>query len=202
MATDAELLRAWAEGDARAGDQFIRRTFDLLWRYFRNKVDGDTEDLVQSTLAACVRGRDKIGRADDVRAYVLMIARNELFAHLRRLYRQPGGALEPTEVSIYDLSPSPSTIVARRKEQQRLLDSLRHLPLELQELLELHYWEGMRSPELAHVFGVAEPTVRRRLQRARARLRELLAEAGGQKPPDDAGLDALGRSVAPTPTDE
>jgi RNA polymerase sigma factor (sigma-70 family) len=134
VASDAELLRAWANGASEAGDAFIRRYFDLLWRYFRNKADGDTEDLVQNTLAACVKHRDKLGQADDVRAYVLMIARNELLMHLRRVYKRPT-AIDPADVSIFDLSPSPSTMVAKRKEQQHVLDALRRLPLELQEVL-------------------------------------------------------------------
>jgi RNA polymerase sigma factor (sigma-70 family) len=196
MASDAELLRAWADGQTEAGDQFIRIYFDLLWRYFRNKVDGETEDFVQDTLLACVRHRDRIGQVDDVRGYVLMIARNELLAHLRRKYGRDRPVLDPSEVSIHDLRPSPSTILARRHEEQRLLDALRQLPLELQELLELYYWEGLKSPELAGVLGVAEPTVRRRLQRARARLRGLLEAENAA--PDDVALDALGRSVAPS----
>ncbi len=138
---------------------------------------------------------EKVERAADVRAYVLMIARNELLMHLRRACKRPQG-VDPAAVSIHDLSPSPSTIVAAHERQQRLLDALRHLPIELQELLELHYWEGLRSPELARVFGIAEPTVRRRLQRARQQLREVMQAV------DDGDLDALGRSTAPRPTDE
>jgi DNA-directed RNA polymerase specialized sigma24 family protein len=55
----------------------------------------------------------------------------------------------------------------------------------------------LRSPELARAFGLAEPTIRRRLQRARAQLRPLLEESL-----DDAALDALGRSLAPQRDDE
>ncbi|HWB79472.1 MAG TPA: sigma-70 family RNA polymerase sigma factor [Nannocystaceae bacterium] len=195
MSSDEELLREWAQGERAAGDAFIRRYFDLLWRYFRNKADADTEDLVQSTLAACVRHRDKLGAAHDVRAYVLMIARNELFAKLRKRQTTP---IDPAEISVHELVSSPSTIVARHREHQRLLDALRRLPIELQELLELYYWEGMRAPELAATFAIAEPTVWRRLQRARARLRELLDD-DVLRVTDDDGLDAIGRALAPEP---
>ena len=39
-------------------------------------------------------------------------------------------------------------------------------------LLELFYWEGMESPDLAQVFDVAPSTIRARLARARSDLRE------------------------------
>ena len=57
-----------------------------------------------------------------------------------------------------------------------LLDALRRIPLELQILLELHYWEAMTTEEIAEALGVPLGTVRGRLQRGRARLLEVIDE--------------------------
>ena len=49
--------------------------------------------------------------------------------------------------------------------------ALRSLPLDDQILIELKDWEELTQSELAALFAVPQPTVARRLQRARARLR-------------------------------
>ena len=63
-------------------------------------------------------------------------------------------------------------VIARGQRDAALLAALRNLPLELQLVLELHYWEGMSTAELAEVLELAQGTVKTRLFRARAQLRE------------------------------
>src|SRR5690606_12989864 len=70
----------------------------------------------------------------------------------------------------------PPSHLDARHEQRLLLAALRHIPLDLQIALELHYWEGMAGPELAEVLGVPEGTVRSRLRRAKELLTERLGE--------------------------
>jgi len=57
-----------------------------------------------------------------------------------------------------------------------LLEALRRLPLDLQIAIELHYWEGMTVREIALVVDAPEGTIKRRLQRARARLEAIIRE--------------------------
>jgi RNA polymerase sigma-70 factor (ECF subfamily) len=83
--------------------------------------------------------------------------------------------------SVHELAPSPSHELRHRDERQHLLEALRRLPLDLQVVLELHYWEGLRGPELAEVLEIPEGTVRSRLRLGRDRLRRCLAELEGQR---------------------
>jgi DNA-directed RNA polymerase specialized sigma24 family protein len=53
---------------------------------------------------------------------------------------------------------------------------MRSLPIDMQIALELHYWEGLSVREIAEVVETPEGTIKRRLQRARMRLDELIAE--------------------------
>jgi RNA polymerase sigma-70 factor (ECF subfamily) len=71
---------------------------------------------------------------------------------------------------------SPTGMVAAREEHRLLLKAMRRLPLEMQVALELHYWEGMTVNEISEVVDAATGTIKRRLQRARQRLDELIAE--------------------------
>ena len=169
MEADIELLEAWRAGDARAGNDLLRRYFAALHRFFAHKVDDEVEDLIQRTMLALVRSKDAIREATSFRAYLFTVARNELY-HYLSARRRSRDALDFGSVSVADLGTSPSAMVARRDEQTALLRALRAIPVELQIALELHYWEGMTTAELATALAVPQGTVKSMLRRAREQL--------------------------------
>jgi RNA polymerase sigma-70 factor (ECF subfamily) len=169
MSADAELLDRWQGGDTGAGEELFERHFEALYRFFRNKVGEDSEDLLQRTLTACVEQRDKFRREASFRSFMFGIARIELLNYFRRkgrLQRQSN----PLDTSIHDLDPSPSSIAANRQEQRLLLEALRRIPLDLQIAVELHYWEELSTAEIAEVLEIPSGTVKSRLRRAREHL--------------------------------
>ncbi|MCA9710479.1 MAG: sigma-70 family RNA polymerase sigma factor [Myxococcales bacterium] len=180
MADDEALLDAWRAGDRDAGDQLIGRHFDAVLRFFRSKLGDDVEDLVQRTFLDCVEGRDRI-RQPSFRAYLFGVARHRLFDHLRRDLRRPAGSLG--EISMIDLRTRPSTHLARAEHQALVLEAMQALPLDFQIALELAYWEDLRGAEIAAVLEISEHTVRSRLSRGRAMLREQLGALGADPRP-------------------
>ena len=175
MDDDIDLLHRWAEGDQAAARELLRRHTAPLFRFFDRKVSGPVEDLVQETLLAAVEARDRFAQQASFRAYLFGIARHVLYAHFRRRQRD-ADELDVESSRMCDLDPSPSEIVARKKEDKLILQALRRLPLDTQVLFELHYWQGLTGPELAALYQLPEPAIRSRLHRARARLREIVAE--------------------------
>jgi RNA polymerase sigma-70 factor (ECF subfamily) len=172
--TDEELLTAWKAGDRAAGDRLFERHFDALYRFFGRKTGGDISDLVQRTFLALVEGKERFRGEASVRTYLFAIARNELLVHFRGHRRD-----EPVDFSVHslhDLGPSPSQILAGKREDRLLLEALRRIPLDLQIAVELHYWEGLHGPELARVLDIPEGTVRSRLRRGLEMLREQAAQ--------------------------
>lgn len=167
--SDLELLDAWRGGDATAGSELFARHFDAVCRFFRNKVAEGTDDLIQRTFLAMVESRDRFRGDSSFRTYLFTVARNELFAHLRKSGREQA-RFDPLEQSVYDLGPTPTTMVAQRKEQRLLLEALRRVPLDLQVALELFYWEDMSASELARMLELPEGTVRTRLRDGRLKL--------------------------------
>jgi RNA polymerase sigma-70 factor (ECF subfamily) len=168
---DFELLDAWAGGDTQAARELLKRYTGPLYRFFERKVEGPIEDMVQDTLVACVQGRDRFRREAGFRAYVFGIARHVLYAQLRAKHRGVG-ELDLESSCLREVGPTPSEIVAKKKEQQILLEALRHLPVETQVLLELYHWQGLTAQELADVVGIGERAVRSRLHRAKDALRD------------------------------
>ena len=201
MATDFELLDRWRAGDNRAGDQLVRRHFDSICAFFENKTRGDIDELVQKTFLACTRSVGKFAKRSSFRTYLFTIARHELYRHWRK-QRRDGEALDFGVTSLVDLATSPASQMARGQRHQLLLRALRELPLELQVMLELHYWEEMGTAELAEVFDVAAGAMRVRLFRARKLLRERMEKLADNPAAVGTSLDdfeAWARSMQAKP---
>jgi RNA polymerase sigma-70 factor, ECF subfamily len=171
--TDGELLEAWRAGDTALGEALFERYYDMVERFFLNKVGNAVQDLVQETFTRCVAGRERIRDNDQFRLYVFGIAYNVLNAHLRERYRG-GEPLDASEASVRDLEPGPVTLVVRRREHRLLLEALRGIPVDDQVVLELHYWENLTTEQIAAALAIPVGTARGRLQRARVKLGEVM----------------------------
>lgn len=173
--SDIDLLDAWRDGDPRAGNELFNRHFDSVCRFFANKAANEVDDLIQRTFLACVEGRDRFRGDASFRGYLFGVARNVL----RRYYRDKryhDQRFDPLLVSVHDLGPGPSLLIAEKREQELLLAALRRLPMDHQITLELYYWESMSGSELAQVLDIPEGTVRGRIRRAKQLLEATLAE--------------------------
>jgi RNA polymerase sigma-70 factor, ECF subfamily len=167
--SDGELLERWRSGDTVSGEALFERYYDMVERFFLNKVSSGVQDLVQETFTRCVESRERIRDNDRFRMYMFGIAYNVLTGYLRERYRGDR-AVDLGEVSVCDLAPGPSSLVALRREHRLLIEALRGIPVDDQVILELHYWEQLTTHQMADVIGVPVGTVRGRLQRARGRL--------------------------------
>lgn len=190
VSSDLELLRQWQQGDNAAGKELFGRYYDSVARFFRNKLHGDISDVIQDTFAACVAGRDRLRDQTSFRSYLFSIAHRQLCEHLRRRYRQ-GEALDLDAVSAHSLSSGPSSIVARQREERLLLEALRAIPVAYQELIELRYWEDLKTIEIAEIVELPHATVRTRLRRAHELLHEAMERLAGSRAELDSTLTRL-----------
>lgn len=172
MESDADLLDKWREGDRAAGNELARRHFMSVYRFFVNKVNDEVDDLIQRTFLACVEGRDRVREGASIKAYLIGIARNQLLMHVRRRHRREHPF---AEVTVAELSGSPSRVMADREEEKILLQALRRIPLDLQTTVELYYWEQLSVHEIAEILEIPPGTVKSRLYRARDSLRQALS---------------------------
>lgn len=193
--SDAELLDAWRSGDGGCGEQLFERHYGRVMRFFANKVSTHADDLVQQTFLACLEGRDRIRKEGSFRSYLFGIAHNVLRAH----HRRKGNFVSEEETSAVATDPGPSTLVARKRRHQELLDALRRIPIVYQVTLELRFWEDLPTSEIAEILGVPHPTARSRLRRARelllAALSGAVASSDGQEPSLDAWMQEIRKTV-------
>lgn len=72
--------------------------------------------------------------------------------------------------------PLPDTLPAPEEPERRELEEIFSLPPEERIVIHLFYYEGCSTGEIAKMIGKRPGTVRSRLSRARARLRNLMME--------------------------
>jgi RNA polymerase sigma-70 factor (ECF subfamily) len=170
MDDEQGLIAAWRGGDSNAGNELFGRCLPSLARFFRNKVTRDADDLVQRTLELCVASHANFRGDSSFRSFVLGVANNVLYKHIRATASRPRVG-EVGEVSIADLAPGASTMVGKDEQEQQVIDALRRVPLDQQVVLELHYWEELTVKEIAEALGIPLGTAATRLQAGRRALR-------------------------------
>lgn len=194
--TDFELLKAWRDGDVQAGEALFARHFDGLCRFFRNKVSDGVDDLIQRTFLLLVERRDQFEGRSSFRTYLYVVARHELYRELGKR-RRAEDKLDPLDVSVMEISPSPPSLMARKREERALLEALRRIPVEHQVMLELYFWENMTAGAIGEILDVPEGTVRTRIRRARSLLAAQLEALEGGAPLEttDANIEQWAKSV-------
>jgi len=169
--TDRELLDGWRAGDKAAGQEFVARYWPSVARFFRSKIGDDGADLISQTFLACVQATEPIEHAS---AFLFAVARRRLADHFRQRARTP--ELDLAKSSLADLGTGPVTAAARRERADILKGALAQIPLDDQIAIELAYFEGLPLRDVAAVLEIDDNTVRSRLARAKAKLRDLVGD--------------------------
>ncbi len=180
--SDADLSRACRQGDPRGWQTLVRRFTPLVYRLaFRMLGSGaEAEDACQE---AFLRMHRSIDSFDGTRPLAPWISRIAYHVCLRRLERAAGqprtGLAEEELAALPDGGRDPERRVAPSEEDALLDRFLGELAAQDRALLLLRYREGLSDSEVAEATGMNIGTVKTRLHRARAWLRERLAPLTG-----------------------
>jgi RNA polymerase sigma-70 factor (ECF subfamily) len=112
---------------------------------------------------------------------------NACYDELRRRQRRPAASLDAltvvpegpdaeSEASLVSKDELPEERLQRRELAQAIQDCLNHLPDDMRVVAVMCDVHGMDYAEIAETVGTALGTVKSRLSRARARLRNCLQE--------------------------
>jgi RNA polymerase sigma-70 factor, ECF subfamily len=171
MPTDAELLAAVAAGDRRAFvDLYQRHAPWLVLRLGRRCADpGLVDEAVQDTFVAVWQAARKWDGRGEVAAWVWGIGVRRLIDGLRK--HRPVVVAEADR----ELVASAEEQVLIGVEYGELGRALGHLSPELRSVIEATALDGLTTKEAGQLLGIPAGTVKSRLVRARAALREELA---------------------------
>jgi RNA polymerase sigma-70 factor (ECF subfamily) len=170
---DADLLRAVATGDRDA----LRRLYDrhapwLVLRLSRRcHDDGLVDEVVQDTFLAVWRGARRWDGRGEVAAWIWGIGVRRLVDGLRRLPRPTVVFLEAHD----DVVASAEDLVLLGVEHGDLGGAVDRLSPELKAVLQATVLDGLTTREAGRLLGIPAGTVKTRVMRAKAALREELA---------------------------
>jgi RNA polymerase sigma factor (sigma-70 family) len=182
-------LRAAQRGEVAAFNGLVqiyqRQVFNVCYRTLGNAEDA--ADATQEAFLGAYRGIKSFrGPTGGFRGWLLRIAVNACYDHLRRRQRRPTesldalGVVSDDEVSaaarVVDPRPDPEQRALSAEEARRIQAAIDRLPDEQRLAVVLCDVQGLSYDEAAQAMEVELGTVKSRLSRGRARLRELLIE--------------------------
>jgi RNA polymerase sigma-70 factor, ECF subfamily len=170
---DAALIRRARQGSADAVETLVRRHWDSAHRaaFLIVHDAAAAEDIAQEAMLAAVRSIDAFDRRRPFRPWLHRIVVNRSLDWLRARGRR-------NEVSAEQVAPPEGTVEPPDALSDELMRALAALDPDQRALIVMRHLLGYRSSELARMLALPPATVRTRLSRALARVRELLeAEA-------------------------
>jgi RNA polymerase sigma factor (sigma-70 family) len=176
-----------ATGDAAEFKRLMREHVPALYRSgyrWTGSVDR-AEDLVQQLLVRLYPRLAELRELDRLLPWATRVMYRIFVDELRRERASPVqfGAETPADPETpsgedeawLDPGPGPAELAEQELTQERLLRAWERLGEEHRVVLSLHDIEDYTLPELAQIMDIPLGTLKSRLHRARARLRELLA---------------------------
>ena len=156
-------------GERDAFDTLIRRWHPPLSSFVRRMVGSDhvADDIVQDAWLRIVRGFPRLRDPERLRAWMFGIARRSVMDALREKYASPATVVVE-DISDVALTPDDGL----EDDLRAMEDALGGLPLVEREILTLFYLKELTIGEIADVLGIPAGTVKSRLFRARALLRD------------------------------
>ncbi len=160
-----DLVHAALLGDPAALESLVAAIWTPCFRLAAS-ITGDWNLANDAAQEACIIVHNRLGTLRDLAAFDAWVYRI-VIRESRRVARRH--AERRVEAPLYEL----------RADDTAALDvwrALAELNPQLREVTVLYYFDDLKGDEIATVLGVPHATVRKRLTRARERLRELLGD--------------------------
>ncbi len=181
--TDEDLIVATAKGDRDAFAALYERLRPAVYRFAVHMTGSASaaEDVAQETFMAVIRdaARYQPGRASVV-AWLLGITRNHARRRADRERATDRLPVDEMAASLW-MAAGQHGSVERDQEIARLKEALAALPLSYREAVVLCDLQELSYAEAAVAAGCAVGTVRSRLHRGRALLRDKMLRRDGQR---------------------
>jgi len=182
---DERALSRFLAGDVLGFEQIVRHYSGMVFSLAARLVGpAEAEDVVQETFLRAWHSLSRFRGESSLKTWLYAIALNRARARHGTLSRlkavfTPGKTRDDEVFASLDgaadpaLSPEENAVVTERR--RRLREAIRALSDEFRTAVVLRDLEGLSYEEVAEVLGIPVGTVRSRLARGRALLKEKLS---------------------------
>lgn len=149
--------------------RYMDTVYRVAYSYLRSPSDAD--DVTQDVLIQLYK-TDKAFESDaHLKNWLIRVTVNRS----KNVLRAPWHKTE-------DIADYENTLVFEQSQHRELFDAVMSLDRRYRLPVLLYYYEGYRQKEIAALLSVPEETVRTRLSRARAKLKNILSEVSQYDP--------------------
>jgi RNA polymerase sigma-70 factor, ECF subfamily len=190
---ERRLIARLKQRDERAFNEVIeaygQQVFRLVFRMLGNRQEG--EDVVQDIFVQVFKGIDRFRGDSQLGTWIYRVAVNTCKNHVKYLARRKTEAqddLEPVANREFlnrargmtsSEQAGPEQVVMGHQAESIVKQCLGELEEEFREVLILRDLEDLSYEAIGEITGLPEGTVKSRLHRARALLRERVSQALG-----------------------
>lgn len=181
VADEGALIRAAQKGQLSAFNQLVLNYQGLAYN-IAYRILGDRDAAADATQDSFLKAYKAIAqfRGGSFKAWILRIVTNVCYDQLRHQQRRPADSLEDMLANsehapvLVDGQESPEAYALRQELSDVIQSSLAGLPPDQRITLVLSDIQGLSYQEIADITGVSVGTVKSRLSRGRAKLRDIL----------------------------
>jgi RNA polymerase sigma factor (sigma-70 family) len=179
--TDGDLFARAQRGNQAAYEEIVERYQQVAFRtaYVITRSTAEAEDAAQEGFVKAYRALATFRPGAEPRPWLLRIVANEARNRVRSAGRRHQLELRVAErFRPGDAAPSPEAAAVEAEDHTWLLGLVNELSEEDRLVISSRYLLELSGEETAAALGVPEGTVKSRLSRALARLRQRVGEGG------------------------
>jgi RNA polymerase sigma-70 factor (ECF subfamily) len=182
--TDEELIARVLAGDGSAYTTLVERHADLVYAIVSRIVlnEADAADVAQEAFVRAYHALPRFRGDSKFSSWLYRIAVNRSLTHLKRAKRRAAavdpetGARDEVAASLASGDDGPDEAVLREERWAIVRAAIAELPPNYRAVVTLFYLEERSYRDVAEILGIPMGTLKTHLHRARALLREALAE--------------------------
>ncbi|MFJ7953545.1 sigma-70 family RNA polymerase sigma factor [Lysinibacillus sp. NPDC096418] len=142
----------------------------LVYAYVKNQAIA--EDLTQEIFVKCYQALPTYKGKSSVKTWLWRIGINHCKDYLKSWYNQNVHISTDDHFSRQESNVDVEQTVIQQDEDARLAGNVMQLPILYREVIYLFYFEELSIKEIAHVLAINSNTVKTRLRKGKALLKE------------------------------
>jgi RNA polymerase sigma factor (sigma-70 family) len=171
------LIARAQRGEAQAYEQLVQQYEQIAFRvaYLITHEEHEAADAAQDAFLRAYRALSSFKLDQPFRPWLLRIVTNTALNRIQAAQRRERMAERYTrQVIVENSGQSIEGLAVKREQQQRLIAAVRQLHPDQQALIALRYFMELPEAEVAEALNIPRGTVKSRLHRTLAKLREII----------------------------